>query len=952
MEGAINVTLLSATSDLVAETIAKLTAPPPTAAGHDYSANLVIFPGKRPAHFLRKTLGERIGGSFIPPRVFSMDSFVDFIYEDALGLFAPAIEGIDAVAILYRCHREGAQNISYWPSCPTTRNWEHFVTPDSFFGIGMSIYRDIEELCIEKKGIDITARVEEIFKEQCPLHSMQNIQRLSFFYEEFYKTVKALNYSTRSLRYATVSEKIMDADLSRYDKIIVAGFYGLTTSEIDLFNGLGNNTNAEFIFQDGPGIHERLKAIGFNDITPIAKDTTEPRIEFYRSPDTHGQVFAFNSLLAKQQNLNERTVIALPSSETLFPLLLQGLSVFDDADYNVSLGYPLYRTPIYGFFNNLMQLITSMDGNRLYIHDYLRFVLHPYTKNILIGARADVTRIMFHTIEEELSPNRTKTFFSLDELEDDTELFDAIAKILRNSSDINDSNDVKDINAHLINIHQNTIRRFMAFTDTADFATQCIAVLSYIYKGSTAPIHPYFYPFAEAFVTTLYKIANSQMAEIRFMQPAGYFNLFKKYIATCYCPFTGTPLKGMQVLGFLETRNIQFDRVYILDVNEGVLPGANLDDSLLPFSARQQLGLPTALDREKSSAYYLETLIAGAKEVAIFFVENDKKEKSRFVERLLWKKQRRNNSLNDDTLVRAIQYRIELMNSAPAPVPKTDVMLALLRDNIRYSASALESYLVCPLRFYYKYVLRLDKKDKAAQDIEPLDIGSFVHHVLAQYFRRLVEVPLTPEHIDQAYMISCVEVAFSEFYGQDPSGAAYLLRRQVRRHLLDFLSGYTLPIVASTKTVIKCVEEAVSVRMGRFRLYGVLDRVDVRDGAVLILDYKTSARIHMSLGKLDLDDRDSWSAVSNCVQLPFYRMLYAQRFGIPPESLSCAHIFLGRSVIDEGIEVPFPPEFYGIIEGLIHRVLGEIVEPSIPFESAGDVKTACLSCVYRCICST
>ncbi|KJU83927.1 hypothetical protein MBAV_003879, partial [Candidatus Magnetobacterium bavaricum] len=83
------------------------------------------------------------------------------------------------MAILYKCHREHS-----------TQEWEHFATPDSFFGIGMSIYRDIEELCIEKKGVEITSRVEEIFRDMCPLHSMQNIQKLSFFYEEFYKTAK------------------------------------------------------------------------------------------------------------------------------------------------------------------------------------------------------------------------------------------------------------------------------------------------------------------------------------------------------------------------------------------------------------------------------------------------------------------------------------------------------------------------------------------------------------------------------------------------------------------------------------------------------------------------------------------------------------------------------------------------------------------------------------------
>ncbi|MBF0343455.1 MAG: PD-(D/E)XK nuclease family protein [Nitrospirae bacterium] len=910
----------------------------------DYSASLVIFPGKRPAHFLRKVLGEAVGGSFIPPRVFSIDAFVDFIYEDGLGMFSPALETIDAVAILYKCH---IRNTLTTRKDGDTKGWEGFVTPDSFFGVGLSIYRDIEELCIEKKGIAMTSEIEESFQQWCPLHSMQNIQKLSFFYEEFYKTITESRYSTRSLRYVTVSERIGDVDLSSFKKIIVAGFYGLTTSERDLFRHLGANSSVEFIFQDGPNIHERLRSLGVHDLAPLDDEQPEPQIEFYGSPDTHGQVFALNTLLKQSvEEPSERTVIALPSSETLFPLLCQSLCLLDEMDYNISLGYPLYRTPIYGFFNNLMQLITTMDGTRLYIHDYLKFVLHPYTKNILFAGRADITRVMFHTIEEEFAPNRAKTFFTLDELENDEELFDSIIKRLPESADI------ETIRGHLKHIHENTIKRLMSFHDTADFARQCIAILTYIYEQSTAPMHPFFYPFAEAFITTLHTIANSLMSDIQFAHHTGYFNLFRKYIATCYCPFPGTPLRGMQVLGFLETRNIKFDRVYILDLNEDVLPSAGLEESLLPFMARQKLGLPTAVDREKFSAYYLETLIAGAKEVHIFFVENGKKAKSRFVERLLWKKQKRDNDLDNNAHIQSIQYKIELKNNPPVPVIKTEAMIDILRNHIRYSASSLETYLVCPLRFYYKYVLRLDKKEKASQDIEPLDIGSFVHHVLAQYFKRYVGVTLTQRHIDQRYMLACLEGAFREFYGQEPSGAAYLLKQQVRRHLLDFLDNYTLPIVKRTNTMVKCVEEDISVNLGHLKLYGRLDRVDIRDGYVWVLDYKTSSKLQINLKKLHLSDRDSWSTASNCIQMPFYLFLYSEKFGITISGLRCAHIFLGRSVIDESIEEPFPQDAYEIITELLHLTLKEIINPSINLEPTKESKKVCPGCIYRCICGT
>ena len=101
-------------------------------------------------------------------------------------------------------------------------------------------------------------------------------------------------------------------------------------------------------------------------------------MSFTSSPDTHGQVFALNAAL---QDPGEETLIVLPAAETLFPLLRHCLSRYDAERYNVSLPYPLDRTPLYGFFNALMEVVGSMDGPRVYLPAYVAFVLHPYVKN-------------------------------------------------------------------------------------------------------------------------------------------------------------------------------------------------------------------------------------------------------------------------------------------------------------------------------------------------------------------------------------------------------------------------------------------------------------------------------------------------------------------------------------------------------------------------------------------
>ncbi len=169
--------------------------------GKDYSSNLVIFPGKRPAHFLRKALAQKIRGSFIPPVILSMDEFVDSVYEHEKSRPKKRLEAIDAVAVLYDLQRRS----------PRKLGGEGFMTPDAFFPIGLKIYHDIEELSIEKVLPEKLEEVEPLIGEEIPPLSRETLQNLSFFYEEFYRWVLASGYSTRSLRYRTVSEAMDEA---------------------------------------------------------------------------------------------------------------------------------------------------------------------------------------------------------------------------------------------------------------------------------------------------------------------------------------------------------------------------------------------------------------------------------------------------------------------------------------------------------------------------------------------------------------------------------------------------------------------------------------------------------------------------------------------------------------------------------------------------------------------
>lgn len=916
--------------------------------GKDFSMNLVVFPGKRPAHFLRKIIAGRAGGSIIPPVILSMDEFIDKSFSSIDD--RRKIDPLDAVALLYDIH------------CGTTERigGDGFRTLDAFFPIGLKLYRDLEELLIER----ITAgRLREMcipLGEVMPGPSQQRIASLEIFFERFYKKIDAESMSTRSLRYRRAAERLEETDVRNYGKIVFAGFFALTASEKMIFQKLNEWDNTSLFFQDGPYIGEMLARLG---IEPEKKDEAagHPTVLFTGSPDAHGQVFALADMiepLRDQGGLDETSAVVLPSADTLFPLLRHGLPDFDDREFNISLGYPLVRTPLFGFLHALMELIGAADGARVYVPAYLSFVLHPYTKNIYFDGSAETTRIIFHSIEEYNARHTSKTFVTLEEIESDDRLFGLIMERLPEGSNNITAREVRN---HLAGIHSLTMRPFMDIANVRDFSMKCVTLLAFIAEQSTARLHPLFSPFCEAFIEALDAIAQSLLGTKHFEERGSYFTFFRRYLTTRHAPFEGTPLRGLQVLGMLETRNIRFDRVYVLDANEDILPDTKREDTLLPGRAREILGLPTYRDRDRLAAYYFDVLVKGAKEVCIFFVENNRQEKSRFVEKILWEIQQRERTTDSSRHIRSLQYRVHLENRVSEPIAKSPEIAELL-GRFAYSATAIDTYLACPLRFYYRYVLRIAERNETAGEMDRSDIGSLVHEALADYFTPRLGKPLTERDLDPDEMSRRVGRIVGESFGGVPSGRGYLLMKQVQKRLGDYLDKYCRPLVRELPVTMIAVEAKMKAPFRGFMLSGKIDAVQKRGEKTCIIDYKTSANrnaLKIAFHRLNPEDRDTWTAIGS-LQLPVYRILYSHEKKADRSAVDAMFLLLGMTQVNCDIEMPLFPQEGGaapaalstMLDEVLFRLLTEICDPTIPFHPTPDLKKNCPVCDYATICGT
>lgn len=934
----------------------------------DFTSIMIVFPEKRPGYYLRKLLAEHLDQGFLPPRCFSLDDFVDHIYGEKLLRQKKKLIPLEAVGLLYEIHQKS----------PAPLGGQAFLSFDYFFSLGLKLYQALEELKHGQVKPEDLRQADALIQLNLPEETASRLQSLSYFYENFYKVIEHRGFSTPASRLDFIL-KNFSVPLFPEKRIILGGFFSLTRSEAELIQKLLSLSQTELYIMAARGLEHLEKILGVPlKINELYSDLKELKIKadlkFCMAPDAHGEILALNREIEKKiknpWELNEKQVIVLPAAETLFPLYHQTLSSLPAESFNISLGFPLSRTPLYSFFDCLFNLIQTKDEeNRFYLPEYLRFVLHPYTKNIyfpVFPRRSDFTRILFHFIEETFSREHGSLFWSLEEIEKNPELGRALIQYVANDPEAPED---KIFLNHLHQIHEQTILPFLEINNLGDFAQKIIRLADFLAQESTASLHTFFEPYFQAFIELFEAMGKSIIRSLRFDLISSYFIFFRKIISEATVPFPGTPLRGLQILGFWETRCLPFEEVYMLDMNEEVIPASRKIDSILPYSVRKAFGLPTYEDLEKRVEYYFDLLIKTAKKVCFYFIENSEKEKSRLVERLIWEKQKRENQSDPLSLIHRVRYQVALSSPSPKSIRKSEAIMTAL-SHFSFSASALDNYLQCPLKFYYGFLLKLEEKEELAEPVEKKTIGILVHRILEEYFKPWKGRNLRPDFLCEDSLKKVIEKEFGTAFGHSLRGSTYLIRRQVERHLLDFLRHYQLPIIEEffqekkpylLVDLEKQVEGKMEIDSFTFNLSIKIDRVEKRDKDIFIIDYKTSAQdknYKINWKKLDFDSRPTWTEAINSLQLPFYTFVWSNQQNHKLEEIRAILLLLGKNVIDRnGIEYsPFEEdkesrqEQLELIFNIIKSLLVEIINPEVPFSSNFVREGSCTYCPYPSLC--
>lgn len=753
-----------------------------------------------------------------------------------------------------------------------------------------------------------------------------------------------------------------------FDQVVFVGLNALSVSEERLLLALQKKGVADFYWDYvGPWVTDPDNKASFflernlrlfpSRMQLPATEPVQAEIRVMGVPSAIGQakqVYPILQALADEQQLTDesalRTAIVLPDEHLLVPVL----NAIPEAiqHINVTMGYPLAGTPVAA----LMEYILTLQKNIRYIdrvpvfyfRDVLPILNHQY---VMAAAPEEVSQL----VKDMTAGNRI--YVHAADL-NRHELLSILFTPVQNTEELSDYliHVLEALNACLRNNRPNPDDEEMISSSTQ----------------TTVDIEQEFIFHYFATVNRMKEVMREAKIEMRLDT---YFRLLKRMTDLITIPFEGEPLSGLQVMGVLETRALDFDRLIILSMNEGIFPLKKAANSFIPYNLRRGFGLPTYEHQDSVWAYHFYRLIRRAKQVTLLYDTRttglQTGEVSRFVHQLRYHYQY---PLIDELVV----YDVASSAVPPISVQKTAEVEKLLSDFLSggpraLSASAINTYLDCPLKFYFSVLEQIQEEDEITETVERDVFGSILHKVMEDLYAPFKGKLVTADLLkllgkDQPLLTGTIARAFAELFFKSPvvrplEGENFLTGEMIRKYaekILEQDARFTPFHYIESEKKVRATITLSDRRV--VQLKGFIDRVDSLDRVLRIVDYKTgSGKLEFESveGLFDKEVKDRPKAVMQVFlyawmyqQLPEYtgmpiqpaiyylRTLFQRSFNPVVEQKK------GRGKADK---VNSFQEFVADFEGKLRQCLDEIFNLDIPFTQTETGK-ACAYCSFRGLC--
>jgi CRISPR/Cas system-associated exonuclease Cas4 (RecB family) len=922
----------------------------------------IVMPNRRAGLFLKRYLAPKDQKPVWAPSVFSIEDFISRVGN----LNVP--DPLTLLFGLYEAH------------CSIEK--EKASSFDDFSGWSRGLIRDFEEIdqyLIDPAGLfgflSETKAMSLWNLDGQPLTDFEKqylrfFSSLSAYYEYFKTSLLKSGQAYHGLSCRQVAENPAKyLDPLPWDFVIFAGFNAITPAQLTIIRYLIGEEKSEIIWdadsyyienpsqEAGRFLRTYLKDKTLGNQVTLSHffETGQKEIHLAGVPRNIGQTRLAGNILKKLidsggQEILNKTAVVLADESLLLPLL--NAIPAEAGSFNITMGYPLQQSPLYVFFDGLLSMhLNATNGKNpslayFYNKDVLLLTQHPYTP--LIAGSAWIKEAT-----DTLKSGKS-SYISLADIHKNPEIANSQAQYLSSL--------------------------FRKVYSPAELTNLMISGVEMLRAGmeKTNPEGEVNYGADGEILFNLALILNrlhtmvtetGLVGELRTLQ-----SLFREAAASTPVPFYGEPLEGVQVMGMLETRTLDFENVILLSANEDTLPSRKSYNSFIPFDIRQNFGLPTHQDQQAVFAYHFYRLLQRCNNAwLIYNSEADELgggEKSRFLSQV----QTEMPVVNPEIMIKEIRPSAQAAMNQPATISieKTPEIVEKLNQLAEsgFSPTSLSTYLACSLKYYFMFVLRLGEPEEADETIDYRTLGNVIHKVLQDFYTPFTgQMPKKSdfEQMQAKAADAIAEKLNKEFPGGDVTSGRNLLIVKVanvwiNRFLnLEASSNYdtkagdrVLALEEKLKTHI--IIDLPGNEMKEIVLKGYADRIDHILGITRIIDYKT--------GKVEASDlkpktveslfEPSAKPKEKAFQLLFYLFLEWKSPILSNGSNNVeAGIISFRSLKEEFLPLIIPGnDKHAALEAFeqgLKNLLAEIYEPSLPFNQT-EMEEHCSLCPFKTIC--
>lgn len=668
---------------------------------------------------------------------------------------------------------------------------------------------------------------------------------LGNIYKGFRESLASQNIAYEGMMYRHVIEHL-DVDKLPYEKYVFVGFNVLNKVEHTLFTQLKDVGKAVFYWdydefymkenrqavthEAGEFIRRNLRDFPSPLSGELFKNLSKPKeVHYIASSTENAQARYLPQWIRNNLTTPEKETAVVLCNEALLQPVLHSLPA-EVKHVNITMGFPLSQTPVYSFLIALLELHThgfNFKSGRYTFQSVVTLLKHPYTRQLTGQAEL---------LEKELT--RNNRFYPLPgELGKDeflTRLFTPLSG-----------------NLNLCIRLSETLQQVAGIYQANTSGTEDTDAFNQLYRESLFKAY-----------TTINRFRTLIEEDELTVQSETFRRLLVKVLSATNIPFHGEPAIGMQVMGVLETRNLDFRHLVLLSVNEGQLPQSGGDSSFIPYNLRKAFGMTTIEHKIAVYAYYFYRLLQRAERITLMYNTSsdglNRGEWSRFMLQFLieW----------PHPITRQfLEAGQSPQGTSPITVEKTpDVMRRMqslfdVRANpkAKFSPSALNYYLDCPLKFYYRYVAGLSAPDEVSAEIDSATFGSIFHYAAEHIYKDLtthgkvinkeaLETLLRNEVKLQDY----VDTAFKKLFFNVPQNEkpeyngvqlinSAVIARYLKQLLQNDLRYAPFTFIASEMEVDEPIDIQTPKGVIKSRIGGIIDRMDSKDGTLRIVDYKT-----------------------------------------------------------------------------------------------------------------